>query len=334
MSLLNIYNASTYDYEFVGFSFNGKHSSEFGLTAVVPSDMYIENLFADFDDRTVEVQGKDGAYYFGTQIKTKPLRLTVAFDNMNGAQKRNIINWLNPRKIGKLIFDEAPYKYYMVKITAPPTFSFVPFSEEKNNLRQHIYKGSFELEFVSFDPYGYSEYAHVGQVPVWNGSSYSTVYNDSNLPEWYLESGLFDIVPSATVVPNITSGFLIANSGVDIIPYNFYNGGNTASIVDLEFTVTAFNVGSTALLIKNNTNNVEFELKSLRNIEALSSHAGPWTIVCNSLTGQIYSDINSIRYNLGALHNGQFLLVEPGDNEWTTNRVLTNLKVKYRYTYW
>lgn len=329
---LNIYNTSTPNYEFIGFSFDGKHSSEFNLTVVNPS-MYSENLFSDFDDRVVEVAGKDGVYYFGTQVRTKPLRISVAFDNIDGKNKRDIVNWLQPRKVGKLIFDESPYKYYVVKISSSPVFSFIPFSINDSGNNKHVFKGSFDIEFSSFEPYGYSEYSTVSNVPIWTGSSFTKPYSASLLPEWYLESGLFDEALANTTTPSL-NGFTIASSGIGTIPYNFYNGGNSFAITSLEFTLNAFDIGSVSLLLKNITTNETFELKSLKNITALSDSLGPWTIVCDAKTGQIYSTINNIKYNLGALHNGKFLSLAPGNNEWTTNRALTNLKIKYRYTYW
>ena len=64
---------------------------------MTPSSLNQENLFADFEDKIVNVNGREGSYYFGTKFKTKSLSLTLAFDDLNSLNKRNIINWLNPK---------------------------------------------------------------------------------------------------------------------------------------------------------------------------------------------------------------------------------------------
>ena len=56
---LNIFSNPVYDFEFLGFTFDGRHSSEFGLTVVSPGGLYQENMFASFEDKTIQVFNVD-----------------------------------------------------------------------------------------------------------------------------------------------------------------------------------------------------------------------------------------------------------------------------------
>jgi predicted phage tail component-like protein len=339
------------DYEFIGFSFNGIHCSAYGLTAV-SSGLTQQPLYADFENRTIEVPGRDGAYYFGTKVKTRNFSISTAFENMTSANKKSILNWLNPNTVGKLTFDEAPYKYYYVKISSPPSFSFVPFEKNITNGKQHIFKGTIDIEFLATDPYGYSDYAIISQVPIWNGtvftehSDYPTnavhFYDATHLPGWYGESGLLDVAPDPDTLAyaNGTNGYTNGSTiSAGDLPKNFKNGGELESLVEFTIFLNAFALGDTWQL-KNTTPNPDeiFQIGSMRNLVGLTSDAGPWKIVCTPKTGSIIgytsTDSYTAPYNLGGIHNGFFLKVYPGDNTLTTTKDLSNTTIKYKYKYW
>ncbi|MCK9482483.1 MAG: phage tail family protein [Bacteroidia bacterium] len=341
------YTADT-DYEFIGFIFDNRHCSEFKLTVVSPSGMNSQSLFADFEDKIVEVSGKDGAYYFGTKIKTKPISISLAFDNLTSADKRAIITWLTPNNVAKIIFDEAPYKYYWVKVARPPIFSFVPFEEDITNGKQHIFKGTLTIDFIAVDPYGYSDYALTSEVPIFSGniSNWATnkPYNSTNIPGWLGESGLHSAAPGAsdpnyplpTPKPNSSTGY---TSATGILTPNFYNGGDAADPIYFKFTVGVFDIDADPIQFKNTTQDPDevFELKSLNNLTALSEQtAGTWTITCDPSKCLVSAIANSgtTIYNLGSLHNGTFLKAYPGNNTLTINKTITNLTLKYKYKYW
>lgn len=337
-------SSSVYDYEFTGFMFNNRHCSEFSLTAV-SSGFTQGSLFSEFEDKLLEVSGKDGAYYFGTKVKSKIVPLTLAFDNMTSINKRNIISWLNPKTISKIIFDEAPYKYYWVKIASNPIFSFVPFETEtlvgNVTTKTHIFKGQIEINFIALDPYSYSDYSLISDVPIWNGVletwQINKPYSPTLIPGWYGESGLHisDTVPgmaNANDIDGWTGNTVIGN-----LTPNFYNGGNLNALVDLNFTIPAFATTAASVIIsKQGDATNKFELASLRNISVLSVDSGPWTIVCEPKKGLITCTIGSIIYNLGGLTTGSFLNVSSGDNYLAVSgpSSLTSLTIKYKYTYW
>jgi hypothetical protein len=52
--------------DFTGFSFNGVHSSELGIVRISDGSRYNEDLLPTLQDKTIQVPGGDGTYYFGS----------------------------------------------------------------------------------------------------------------------------------------------------------------------------------------------------------------------------------------------------------------------------
>ena len=52
--------------DFTGFTFDGVHSSELNILRVSDGDRYNEDILPEFEDKTVETNGKDGVYYYGS----------------------------------------------------------------------------------------------------------------------------------------------------------------------------------------------------------------------------------------------------------------------------
>ena len=117
--------------DFIGFSFNGYHSSDLGIVRVSDGDRYKEDILPDFDDGTVDVPGGDGTYYFGSYYKSKKFTINIAFDHLTEPQYRKLRRIFSTRKPSVLIFDEAPYKAYNVKVEGPPSLEVVCFDEIK-----------------------------------------------------------------------------------------------------------------------------------------------------------------------------------------------------------
>lgn len=117
--------------DFIGFSFNGYHSQDLGIVRVSDGDRYKEDLLPDFDDATIDIPGGDGTYYFGSYYKTKKFTINIAFDSLTETQYRNLRRIFSTRKPSILIFDEAPYKAYNVKVEGPPSIEAICFDERK-----------------------------------------------------------------------------------------------------------------------------------------------------------------------------------------------------------
>lgn len=145
--------------DFLGFSFNGHHSSEFGITRVSVSNRYEDKLLPTMKDKTVEVPGGDGKYYFGSQYTDKPWQISVAFDSVSRAQLEGMRNWLGDRGVHELIFDEDDYKAYYAKCTGSPNLKYLCFDQDdgEGTVRE-VYKGEGTFNFTAFYPFAHSTF--------------------------------------------------------------------------------------------------------------------------------------------------------------------------------
>lgn len=117
--------------DFTGFSFGGVHSSDLGITRVSGGDRYEEKLHPEVSDRTAEVPGLDGVYYFGSEHRERVFDITLGFDSLTEEQFRRLRTIFSTKDVKELIFDERPYKKYMAKIESPVELSFVCFDEPR-----------------------------------------------------------------------------------------------------------------------------------------------------------------------------------------------------------
>ena len=265
--------------DFIGFTFCGIHSSKYQIMSVTNGSRYSQSLFANFSDSTEHVMGMDGTYYFGTDIETKPYTLHCFVDHITESQLRGLQAWLHPKKIGKLSFDEAPYKYYTVKVTQTPVFDFVPSGNSSGN----IYAGEFDLEFQAFDPFGYSYANSIDD------------FNYDSEPSWYYDSGIL----YAGYTPPFIAENIIANKNILL-----YNAGNANAKPIISITGTA-----DVLTILNNTTGQYFTLTGMSSVITIvvdsnkgrcmvgeylanSYHTGGYIEIAGSNGVDYYSNVN------------------------------------------
>jgi predicted phage tail component-like protein len=125
--------------DFTGFSFGSWHSADPTTGAVTVyrvsgGDRYDEALHPEIKDRTAEVPGLNGEYYFGSDFGPRTFDIDIAFDSLTEEQFRNLRRAFGTKEIKKLIFDERPYKYYMAKLESPIELSYICFDEPKKQI--------------------------------------------------------------------------------------------------------------------------------------------------------------------------------------------------------
>ena len=182
-----------YDFrgDYLGFTFNGVHSSKLGIVRVSDGDRYNKELLPTFSDITATVPGLDKTYYFGSTYTQKTITVKFAFDSLTDAQIREMRKLFSSKKPQGLIFDEAPYKVYSVKVNNPPKLSYLCFEEEE----QRLYKGDGEIDFVAYSPFARSRFKYlddydVENIPEWKGSRDDNFGIFDNKEEWANSSGL------------------------------------------------------------------------------------------------------------------------------------------------
>jgi hypothetical protein len=83
VSIVKVPKDSSMDYDYIAFSFKGKHSFEdFGIYRTSDGDRYNEELMPTAQDVTAEVPGGDGMYYFDTKHKQKVFNISFAFEGL------------------------------------------------------------------------------------------------------------------------------------------------------------------------------------------------------------------------------------------------------------
>jgi len=210
---------------YLGFTFAGRHSSEFGLLVVSDGSRYHQNSYNQFSDSVISVPGKNGGYYFGTQLSQRDFDINCVFDNITPHIMHKIQQWLYPNVVGWLIFDEQPYKKYLVKLSAVPNFNFLPFDElkfaEGYNFQKEVLKGEVNFSFYTIEEYGiYNSDYEIP--PIKKDEIISQQVLDSGLiPKNYKRKNIY--LPHETI-NNITESnfFSLYNAGNGIAKANFY----------------------------------------------------------------------------------------------------------------
>lgn len=187
--------------DFLGFTFiiNGTEhkSQDLGIIRVSDGDRYKDQLIPEIEDKTIEIPGLDGSYLYGSDFKPRNFSISIAFDSMTEEQLRKMRAVFGYKQTGLLIFDEAPYKAYRVKVATPPELNYVCFDERArfegaqrdgvrriddnweqvtpwnySNNTMRIYKGDGTIEFVAYYPFAMSVHKTLDE------------YDCDNIDEW------------------------------------------------------------------------------------------------------------------------------------------------------
>ncbi|RAU96844.1 distal tail protein Dit [Paenibacillus sp. YN15] len=131
-----------------GFTYRGRHCSEFGVNLL----SYTVNT-PEIRNYTEEADGRAGVYDYGSEWGTREITVTVDVTPNSVSLKRRqsqIMAWLSPvsNGAGALIFDEVPDVQYYAKLTG------------RVGIEQFFRGyGEFTFTFVCADPFGYSTYS-------------------------------------------------------------------------------------------------------------------------------------------------------------------------------
>ena len=137
--------------DYIGFSYNGVHSSDLGIVRTSDGSRFNENLLPTMQDKTVQVPGGDGTYFFGSYFTQRQFSVSFAFDSLTEQQVARLRTHFGDKQIHDLIFDERPYKVYSAKVTGTATLKYIPMNEQ--NAR--VYKGEGTIQFTCYYPFAY-----------------------------------------------------------------------------------------------------------------------------------------------------------------------------------
>ncbi len=162
-------------HDFCGFTWRGEHSSDHGIVRVSDGSRYNDTILPAFQDTTQKMPGSDGTLYWESFYTNKTFPVNIAFDHLTEDNYRKLRQWLNGKDRGELIFDEAPYKAYTVKLQSAPQLKTICFNEDN----QRIYKGEGTISFVAYYPFARGVYKFEKDIK-----------DIINIEEWIDASGL------------------------------------------------------------------------------------------------------------------------------------------------
>ena len=213
-------------HDFCGFKWRGEHSSDHGIVRVSDGSRYNDTILPAFQDTTQKMPGSDGTLYWESFYTNKTFSINIAFDHLTEDDYRKLRQWLNGKDRGELVFDEAPYKAYTVKIKDPPQLKTICFMEDG----KRIYKGEGTISFVAYYPFARGVY------------KFETDIKDIiNVEEWIGASGLKGATKSNY------------NSFSEEGSCNLYNAGDLPT--DFKLIVNIENK-PTNITLKNNENQI------------------------------------------------------------------------------
>lgn len=294
--------------DFIGFSFNEHRSEELGIVRVSDGSRYNEDLVPTTQDKTVQVPGGDGFYYFGSDYTQRQFSINIAFDELTEKQFRELQQVFGTKELGKLVFDERPYKYYMVK-SSKPQLKYICFGREGE---VRTYKGEGTLTFTAYYPFAKSIYKFLNE------------YSDKNKDEWKeasgmkTEKGTYDTVSNNGSIPVYNAGDLEADF---ILKFSF--PVNNTSIGNIKITLGKENVGKVEAFLNlkgfdKKGADTGFQINTKTNlIEGFNAEG---------LTGTLYNE---------NITQGDFFKIPPREEGYQISAIgATPIEIVYDYIYY
>lgn len=139
-----------------------------------------------------------------------------------------ILQWVSRESKGKLIFDDRPYVYYLVRPSKEPTGETYVDHRICPGLSEYGFSGKITFSFTAYDPFGYLTY------------NSTTEANDPALERCGMIET--DLMPSLTTA---LGNHLLYNPGTEPCPLRITIGGTAPSGV----TIHNYTTGETCRLV-------------------------------------------------------------------------------------
>lgn len=169
---------------YLTFVFDGIDSTQVGVVSVSDGSTYDTPVLPAFNDNSLEVDGYDGRYYFNTRITQKDFSYNCFIDNLSAFQFDQLKSWIRPKKIGKLIRPEEPYRYYWVKVSSVDNLGNIPLTHPDTG--GVSYTGNFNVTFTTIgQSCGYGMFYFQDDLKYYE---YRDIFNETE--EYYYDAGL------------------------------------------------------------------------------------------------------------------------------------------------
>lgn len=307
--------------DFIGFSFNGHRSEDLGIMRVSDGSRYNEDLVPTVQDKTVQVPGGDGFYYFGSDYTQREFSINIAFDDLTEEQFRGLRQVFGTKELGKLIFDERPYKYYMVK-SGKPQLKYICFGKDGE---ARTYKGEGTLTFTAYYPYAKSVHKFLSEFK-------DDIFKNKN--EW---------TDSINLLKSKGNYDTAIQNKPTIYTINLYNPGDLETDFILRFNFKGKQIGGFDLKLQKG--NIEYGELAFSTITKFSEdNAFQINTKTNLIEGLSGNDSNGYKLT-GTLYNkyvklGDFFKIPTGDGYTLNINYIENTSdvvaptIEYDYIYY
>ena len=301
--------------DFCGFQFNGVHSSTLKITRVSNGSRYSDELVPNFQDQTALIEGGDGTLFWESFYSQKPINIQIAYDDLSEEDIRKLRQVFNGKDIGELIFDEAPYKAYTVKVQSPPQLQFICFDKTVNSQGEsrveRVYKGEGSIQFVAYYPYAKSVHKFLNEFV---DADYT------NKGEWKAASGMLESQGTIDVPSNIIPLYNAGDIEADWQAFYEITGAGCALNSIILTTTSSPNVTEGTMVFSNitqkkNPNDAYIRINSRTNlIEGCNKYKNP--------TGSLYNEF---------LTAGDFFKIPLGYHTFTSDAECKEIRYNYLY---
>lgn len=162
-----------------GFSFNGKHCSEFGLF-FIPSPANRQQSVPDYDIIESTVTGREGGYYYRSQTKIRDFSLECYFEGISIETFEKMMVWLHQDTCGDQIFDDRPFVAYSAVVWKKPAGKV--YSTHNEGEFEITYSGTITIYFKCHNPYGRMLYTSYKDYDTDGANKHCGIISESEMP--------------------------------------------------------------------------------------------------------------------------------------------------------
>ena len=141
---------------FIGFSFDGQHSSDLGISRIFNGDRLEIPLCPNTKEVSTDLLGQDGILFLDSYLDAREIKISFAFAELSEEQLKRIKHLFNKKGLFKLILDEDPYKVWLVRPTNQIILSNLSYIANG----KRVYGGQGEIVFKSPTAYALSRYPY------------------------------------------------------------------------------------------------------------------------------------------------------------------------------
>lgn len=198
-----------------GFTYNGVHSGIFGLYYIPDAEARWFND-AEYDVYDMDVDWKNGGYYFGSKAKNRTFTIKCFFEEIDTATRQRVKEWVKRGTSGELVFDDMPFVYWHVHPGKIPVGNWYIDTNESHS-------GTVTITFNAYEPFGYLKRKSNSAYEDDNAEDYCHLISTSDMPAAPSTSDTsFDVYNPGTE----DCGLSIEISGSTSNPIRFFNEKN------------------------------------------------------------------------------------------------------------